>query len=233
MIFLEILQGKKTFKSGNLQTIAMDCDHLTINKGDLIAIVGPSGSGKSTLLNIIGLLEDLDSGEYKLDGKNISTLNDNEKAMYRNKYFGFIVQNFALINDFSVLDNIEIPLIYSKKNKKTRHLLISSMLKKLNLESKINSKISELSGGQAQRVAIARALINNPEVILADEPTGALDCKTGQEIINILKEINKEGKTILIVTHDYNIAKQCDKIIKINDGKLDFLENSDSLINIS
>lgn len=233
MAFLEILQGKKTFKSGNLQTIAMDCDHLTIHKGDLIAIVGPSGSGKSTLLNIIGLLEDLDSGEYKLNGKNVCDLNDKEKAMYRNKNFGFIVQNFALINDFSVLDNIEIPLIYSKKNKKARHVLVASMLKKLNLETKINSKISELSGGQAQRVAIARALINNPEVILADEPTGALDCKTGQEIINILKEINKDGKTVLIVTHDYNIAKQCNKIIKINDGKLTFLENTNTLIDLN
>lgn len=220
MSLIEIKDAKKTFGNEENKVVAINSVDLNIEKGDMVAIVGPSGSGKSTLLNIIGLLDTLDSGTYKINNVDIRNLSEKEIAQYRNKYFGFIVQHFALVNHFSVYDNIEIPLEYGKVKKSLRKEKIVAILKSLGIEGKINTLAKNLSGGQAQRVAIARALVNNPEIVLADEPTGALDTKTGQEIIDILKEINRQGKTIVIITHDKSIAKQCDKIINIIDGKI-------------
>lgn len=220
MSLLEIKNLSKTFINGDNTVVALNSINLSIEKGDMIAIVGPSGSGKSTLLNILGLLDTPDTGTYKINDINMKNIKDSELAKYRNTYFGFIVQHFALINHFSVYDNIEIPLEYGKVKKKFRKNRITNILSKLGIIDKISVTCKNLSGGQAQRVAIARALVNNPEVILADEPTGSLDSKTSQEIINLLKEINSQGKTIIIITHDNNIAKQCNKIINIEDGFL-------------
>ena len=175
MSLLCIKNAKKVFNNGDDKLIAINNIDLKIEKGEMVAIVGPSGSGKSTLLNVIGLLEELDEGEYSINETNIINIKDKEKSKYRNKYFGFIVQHFALIGDLSVFDNVEIPLRYGKIKKNIRSNKIINILKKLGIESKTNVLAEKLSGGQAQRVAIARALINDPEIILADEPTGALD----------------------------------------------------------
>lgn len=191
---------------------------LSINEGELVAIVGASGSGKSTLLNIIGCIDKATSGEYYLDGQNVGILKDRQLAKSRNNLIGFVLQYFGLVNTYSVYENVELPLIYGKiKNRKEK---IISIMKKLNIEEKKDKLPSELSGGQNQRVAIARALVNNPKLILADEPTGALDKRNSQEVMKILLELNKEGKTVIIVTHDENISKQCDRIIRIEDGHI-------------
>lgn len=220
MCLIEIKSLNKTFGKNNSKTIALKDVNLKINKGELVAIVGTSGSGKSTLLNIIGTLDSPSSGEYLLNSKNISNLTQKELAKIRNMTFGFVVQYFALINDYTVSENIEIPLEYSKVKSNERERRISEVLKKLGILDKAKKKPKELSGGQQQRVAIARALINNPDVILADEPTGALDSKTSQQVIDILKELNKEGKTVIIVTHDNKIAMQCQRVLTIEDGSI-------------
>lgn len=220
MCLIEIKSLNKTFGKNNSKTIALKDVNLKINKGELVAIVGTSGSGKSTLLNIIGTLDSPSSGEYLLNSKNISNLTQKELAKIRNMTFGFVVQYFALINDYTVSENIEIPLEYSKVKSNERERRISEVLKKLGILDKAKKKPKELSGGQQQRVAIARALINNPDVILADEPTEALDSKTSQQVIDILKELNKEGKTVIIVTHDNKIAMQCQRVLTIEDGSI-------------
>lgn len=220
MCLIEIKSLNKTFGKNNSKTIALKDVNLKINKGELVAIVGTSGSGKSTLLNIIGGLDSPSSGEYLLNSKNISNLTQKELAKIRNKTFGFIVQYFALIKDYTVSENIEIPLEYSKVKVSEREKRISEVLNKLGILDKARKKPKELSGGQQQRVAIARAIINNPDIILADEPTGALDSKTSQQVMDILKSLNKEGKTIIIVTHDNKIAEQCHRILNIEDGSI-------------
>lgn len=194
--------------------------NVTINSGELIAIIGPSGSGKSTLLNIIGTLDTYTNGEYILKKENIGGLNDRKLAKYRNSTFGFVVQHFALINEYSVYKNIEVPLKYANISKKTRKERINYVLRTLELEDKSSKFPTQLSGGQCQRVAIARALVNNPDIILADEPTGALDSKTGSVVMDTFRNMNKEGKTVIIITHDERIAKQCNRVIKIIDGQL-------------
>lgn len=219
MSILKINNLCKTFYSSKENEVkALKSVNLEINHGDFIAIIGTSGSGKSTLLNILGLLDNQTSGEYFIEGTNIKNLKDKELANLRNKTFGFIVQHFALIKEFSVYDNIEVPLEYGKVKKSLRKEKIELVLKKVGLEEKIKVKTGNLSGGQCQRVAIARALVNQPKVILADEPTGALDSKTTEEIMSIFEELNKEGKTIVIITHDMKIANKCKRIISIEDG---------------
>ncbi|MBJ8106528.1 MULTISPECIES: ABC transporter ATP-binding protein [Bacillus cereus group] len=193
---------------------------LKIEKSSMLAIMGPSGSGKSTLLNIFGCLDIPSMGTYKLYNQELQSLNRRKLATIRNEYFGFVVQDFALIEDYTVMKNVEIPILYSKDktNKKERVL---SILERLGMKEKASEYAYNLSGGQRQRVAIARALINNPDIILADEPTGALDQRTGQQVLDIFKSIHQEQKkTILIVTHDDRVAKQCDGIINIVDGKV-------------
>ncbi|HHT7084566.1 TPA: ABC transporter ATP-binding protein [Bacillus cereus] len=193
---------------------------LKIEKSSMLAIMGPSGSGKSTLLNILGCLDIPSMGTYKLYNQELQSLNRRKLATIRNEHFGFVVQDFALIEDYTVMKNVEIPILYSKDktNKKERVL---SILERLGMKEKASEYAYNLSGGQRQRVAIARALINKPDIILADEPTGALDQRTGQQVLDIFKSIHQEQKkTILIVTHDDRVAKQCDGIINIVDGKV-------------
>lgn len=220
MEIIKLNNVNKVYSSKNNKVNALNNIDLIINKGELVAITGPSGSGKSTLLNIIGTIDKMTSGEYILENKRIDKLKSNEVAQIRNKIFGFVVQHFALISDYTVYENIEIPLEYAKIKNNNRKLMIESIVSKLGLKDKINKNVKELSGGQCQRVAISRAIVNNSKIILADEPTGALDQKTGQKVLDIFKDLNKQGKTVIIVTHDFNIANQCDRIIKLEDGYL-------------
>lgn len=200
--------------------------YLEINEGEKIAIVGPSGSGKTTLLNIIGLLLPATEGEVYLAGKRASSLKEKERAKLRNKFFGYIFQEFLLVEEDTVFQNIEIPLLYSltKKTKSEKRKMVEEVLEKVGLEVKINEKVRNLSGGERQRVAIARAIINDPEVILADEPTGSLDAENGEKIVDILESLVDKGKTLLIVTHNEAIAKRCDRIFRIKDGYVEIEE---------
>lgn len=220
MSLISLKHIKKIYGSGDSTVSALNDVSLNIEKGAMIAVMGTSGSGKSTLLNIIGCLDRCTSGEYILNGKNIYNYSSKELANLRNKMFGFIVQYFALIDDYSVYENVVIPLEYAKVSRKEKKERVKNLLMKLGVEDKIDKLPSQLSGGQNQRVAIARALINEPEIILADEPTGALDRKTSAEIMSILKKLNEEGKTVIVITHDEEIAKKCKQIIRIEDGKI-------------
>ncbi|WP_017414128.1 ABC transporter ATP-binding protein [Clostridium tunisiense] len=219
---IELSNIKKVYGQGNSAVNALREIDISIEKGEMLSIMGPSGSGKSSLLNIIGLLDDATDGSYKLQGNLISTLSSSDKAELRNTTFGFVVQDFALIEKYTVLQNIEIPFVYlkSKITKKEKNERIHNVLKLLGIEEKKYELAHNLSGGQRQRVSIARAIINNPEIILADEPTGALDSITANEIINILKELNNTGKTVIIITHDKDVASHCNRTINIKDGKV-------------
>lgn len=205
------IYGKNDGKVEALKNISF-----TINEGELVAIVGASGTGKSTLLNIIGCIDEPTSGDYFINGINTNRYNEKELAKCRNENIGFVLQYFGLINSYTVYENVELPLVYSKS--KNRKNLILDILKRLDILDKKDKLPSELSGGQNQRVAISRALVNNPKIILADEPTGALDKDTAKQVMDILIDLNRQGKTVIIVTHDENISKQCHKIIKIEDG---------------
>lgn len=220
MNLIELNDIKKIYNKGKKKVDALKNLSVKIAEGELVAIMGTSGSGKTTLLNILGFLDTPSNGSYIFKGEKVDTLNNKTLARYRNEQLGFVVQNFALINDFTAYENIMIPLDYSGKKVSNKREKIKILLEKLNISEKIDSQIKELSGGQCQRVAIARALVNNPSLILADEPTGALDSKTGDEVMGILKDLNKEGKTVIIVTHDINIANQCNRVIKIIDGEI-------------
>lgn len=216
---IELKNISKTYSKNGIKVNALKDINICIDKGELVAIVGTSGSGKSSLLNIIGCIDKGYEGEYILNGKRIDLYKDEELALCRSKIFGFVLQYYGLLNNETVFDNIKLPLIYAKKKEKANK--VNDMLKKFNIEDKAQCKPTELSGGQCQRVAIARALINEPEIILADEPTGALDKRTSKEVMDILIELNGEGKTIIIVTHDEKIANQCNRIIRIEDGIID------------
>ncbi len=194
--------------------------NLSINKGDFVAIVGPSGSGKSTLMHILGLLDHATSGTYELDGHDVSNLGENTLAGIRNKKIGFVFQSFNLLPRTSALDNVALPLIYSGIGNKERLERAEEALLEVGLEEKLASRPNQLSGGQQQRVAIARALVTNPEIILADEPTGNLDSKNGEEIMKLFHHLNKNGKTIILITHEPNIAKHAKKHIHIRDGRI-------------
>lgn len=214
---IELKNISKQYRKG---TTILEGINLRIEDGDYIALIGPSGAGKTTLMNIIGCLDYATDGKYFLDGYEISDYSEREKAKLRNEKFGFVVQDFALINEMTVYENVKMPLRYSKKVLKNQKKHIEDILKSLGVESKKEIKVKNLSGGQQQRVAIARAMVNSPEIILADEPTGALDQRTGREVMKIFSKLNKQGKTIIIVTHDPNIAAKCNRIIKIVDGKI-------------
>lgn len=191
---------------------------LDLGLGEMCAICGTSGAGKTTLLNIIGLVDTATKGEYSLNGEIISSYSDKQLAHLRNQYFGYVLQDYGLISNETVYENVIIPLIFSKTKRKDYKSKAQKVLNNIGIAELSNKKIDTLSGGQKQRVAIARALINNPTVVLADEPTGALDEKTGKEIINCFRDICNSGKTVVIVTHDMNVAHQCDRIIEISDG---------------
>jgi len=192
--------------------------NFSVEEGELVAIMGSSGSGKSTLLNILGMLDLLDSGTYTLDGVPIVNLNETKAAKYRNKFLGFVFQSFNLINYKSALENVALPLYYQRIPRKEREEVAMQYLKKVGLSEWATHLPSELSGGQKQRVAIARALAAQPKVLLADEPTGALDSTTSYEVMQLIQEINDEGKTILVVTHEPDIANMCKRIVQLKDG---------------
>lgn len=211
----------KVYRIGDIKVNALRGADLAIRKGEFVAIMGPSGSGKSTLMNIIGALDIPTSGSYLLEDIDISRLNDNQLAEIRNKKIGFVFQTFNLLSKSNVMGNIELPLIYSKKNpKKSRKKLVSDVIKSIGLTDWTRHRPNELSGGQRQRVAIGRTLVNDPAVILADEPTGNLDSRTGEEILAIFQDLNKQGKTILFVTHELELAKHAQKIVFIRDGMI-------------
>jgi putative ABC transport system ATP-binding protein len=224
---IRIKNLEKSFtKNGAVVVKAVNNVSITINKGEFVAITGPSGSGKSTLMNIIGLLDVLDSGSYILEGKEVSKLTLDELAEIRNKKIGYVFQQFHLLPKTTAKENVEIPLIYSYK--KNISGLAQNALIQVGLQDRVNHIPSELSGGQQQRVAIARALVNDPEIILADEPTGNLDSKSGLEIMSIFQRLNKSGKTIILITHDQKIAEHANRVIKIVDGKIAEQFNIDS-----
>ncbi len=192
--------------------------NLEIAEGEFVAIMGSSGSGKSTLLNIIGMLDEHDTGIYELDGVRIEKLNETKAAHYRNKFLGFIFQSYNLISFKNVLENVALPLYYQKVKRSDRNKIALSYLERVGLEPWAKHMPNELSGGQKQRVAIARALAAKPKLLLADEPTGALDTKTSQEVMHLIQEINDEGKTIVMVTHEDDIANMCKRIVRLKDG---------------
>ncbi|AYV69498.1 MULTISPECIES: ABC transporter ATP-binding protein [Niallia] len=217
---VEIKNVKKEYTLGGETVTALDNVSFTVNKGDFIAIIGPSGSGKSTLMNIIGCLDTPDSGEYYLDGQNAFSLKSKQLAEVRNHKIGFIFQSFNLLTKQSAFENVELPLVYRGIGSKERKEIAMQALKKVGLLERAGHKPTELSGGQQQRVAIARALAGNPPILLADEPTGALDSKTGVEVMNLMKDLNRQGHTIILITHDLEIAKQAKRVIRIQDGRL-------------
>lgn len=194
--------------------------NLEILAGDFVAIMGPSGSGKSTLMNIIGLLDKPTSGVFMLDDVDIASLGEKQLATLRRDKIGFVFQNFNLLPRLNVAQNVELPMVYAKKSKSARKQKIAEVLKKVGLEDKAKSRSNRMSGGQVQRVAIARALTNNPSLILADEPTGNLDTKTGIEIMNLLRDLNKQGVTIVVVTHNPEVGDYANKIVMVRDGLL-------------
>lgn len=193
---------------------------LTISQGDFVAIMGPSGSGKSTLMNIIGLLDQPTSGEYFLDDVDTTTLSEKKLAKLRRDKIGFVFQSFNLLPRLNVAQNVELPMVYAKKSKHDRRQKVAEVLKMVGLVDKAKSRSNRMSGGQVQRVAIARALTNSPSLILADEPTGNLDTKTGSEIMNLLKELNKQGVTIVVVTHNSEVGRYANKVVWVRDGEL-------------
>lgn len=210
----------KTYDMGSVQVQVLKGISLHVNEGEFLSIIGPSGSGKSTLMNMIGCLDAPTTGEYYLDSKEISTYNEKQLSKIRNQKIGFIFQKFNLLPKLTALENVELPLIYRGMNSKERRKLTLDALEKVGLNDRMNHKPTELSGGQQQRVAIARALAGDPPVLLADEPTGNLDSKSGSDVMNLIKQLSKEGKTIVLITHDNEVAKVAKRTITIKDGLL-------------
>ncbi len=220
-VIIELNGVRKVYRMGDVSFAALDGIDLQIRKGEFVAIMGPSGSGKSTAMNMIGCLDVPTEGSVYLDGYNISCLDESDLAQIRGRKIGFIFQKFNLISTLSALENVALPMMFQGYSKEKRRKRAISLLETVELTEKINNRPGELSGGQQQRVAVARSLANDPEVILADEPTGNLDSKTGKKVMEFIKYLNeKKGKTIIMVTHDANLAKYAQKIIMLKDGKI-------------
>ncbi|WP_281418851.1 ABC transporter ATP-binding protein [Vallitalea pronyensis] len=217
---LEMKHIEKVYTMGEEQLKVLNDVELTVNQGEFLSVVGPSGSGKSTLMNIIGCLDTPTKGEYILAGQEVAGLDEVELARIRNKEIGFIFQQFQLLPRLSALDNVMLPLVYAGTSEKIRKDKAKEMLIRVGLEDKMRNRPNQLSGGQQQRVAIARALVTEPTILLADEPTGALDQKTGHQITNLFKELHEEGKNIIMITHDIDVAKNASRIVHILDGCL-------------
>ena len=218
---IHIENMKKIYNPGENEVRALDGIDLDIEKGDLVAIVGHSGSGKSTLMNMLGCLDTPTSGKYVLDGQDVASMTDNQLADVRNKEIGFIFQGFNLISNLDAVGNVELPLVNRGVSKNERKQLAMEALKSVGLEDRMKHKPNEMSGGQQQRVAVARAVAAKPPIILADEPTGNLDTKSTQEIMEILKELHRSGRTVIIITHDEEIASQAHRVIRILDGRIE------------
>ena len=210
----------KVYNTGDVETVVLKDIDLIVKKGDFLGITGRSGSGKSTLMHIIGLLDTPTSGTYILNGTDVSKLKEDEQAFQRNKEIGFVFQSFNLLPKLSALENVILPAIYAGMGKKERLEKADLLLTMFGLADHLHKRPNQMSGGQQQRVAIARALMNDPELILADEPTGNLDIKSGDDVMNALKQLNKEGKTIVLITHEHDIAMQAKKLIQLEDGRL-------------
>lgn len=217
---IKIKNLKKSFIMGDEEIKAIDDIDFYVKKGEYVSIIGPSGSGKSTLMNILGLLDTADSGSYILDNLDVSKLSDSEQAKIRNEKIGFVFQNFNLLSKLTAWENVQVPLIYRGMSAKESKKLAYEYLEKVGLKGREKHLPKQLSGGQQQRVAIARALVGKPEIILADEPTGALDSKTSIEIIELMKRLNDAGQTIVLITHDNTVASKAKRIVRIADGKL-------------
>jgi len=218
---IKITNIKRDFALGNEIVYVLKGIDLEINKGEYVALMGPSGSGKSTLMNLLGCLDTPTSGNYILNGKDVSQMQDDELADIRNKEIGFIFQTFNLLPRTTALDNVALPMIYAGYSKSERNARATEVLKQVNLADRMDHQPNQLSGGQRQRVAIARALVNKPSIILADEPTGNLDSKTSEEIMALLEEIHKNGNTIIVVTHEEEIAAHAKRIIRMRDGMIE------------
>ena len=221
MSLIRVKNLKKQFQIGSETVNAIKDISFDVKAGEFISIMGPSGSGKTTLMNIIGCLDTPTSGEYHLDDNEVSLLDDNELAAIRNKKIGFVFQSFHLLSRNTALNNVMLPLTYAGYDKKEALKKAKSVLHKVGLEDRVSHKPNELSGGQQQRVAIARALVNNPSIVFADEPTGNLDTKTGEEIMSLFKELHKNGQTIIVITHENDIANQTERIITVKDGLIE------------
>lgn len=219
-MIIEVKDVYKTYDTGALKFTALKGINLAIDKGEFTSIMGPSGSGKSTFMNILGCLDKMDSGMYILNNKNISHLEDNELAKIRNTEIGFVFQAFNLLPRMTILENVELPMVYAGIAKKERREKALNALERVGLSDRITHKPTEISGGQKQRVAIARAIVNNPSVIMADEPTGNLDSKSTFEILKIFQDLNNEGSTIIMVTHEPDVAKYTKRIVRFRDGEI-------------
>ena len=219
MIKIENLTKTYNYKKSNAFTALTDVS-LTVEDGEMLAIIGKSGAGKSTLLHIIGCIDAFEKGTYTLDDISVHKLSDKKLAQIRNQKVGIVMQDFALVEEYTVLENVKIPLYFAKKRKGSANTLALDALEKVGMKELAKKPVNKLSGGQKQRVAIARAIVNNPSFLLADEPTGALDTKTSAEIMALFKSLNDEGKTVIIITHDPTVAESCKRQIEISDGKI-------------
>ena len=220
MAMIKLTGINKIYRTNEIETLALENVNLDVIKGEFVSIMGPSGCGKSTLLNIMGLLDAPRSGKIEINGTSVESMKDKELAAFRNKTLGFVFQSFHLINSLNVIDNVELPLLYRKMAAKERTRLAKEVLERVGLSHRMRHMPTQLSGGQCQRVAIARAIVGNPEIILADEPTGNLDSKMGAEVMELLHKLNKEdGRTIVMVTHNEEQAKQTSRTIRFFDGR--------------